>query len=166
MTKYSDFLNQLKQQCDKSWLTPSQMGIFKKITTGLKNHRIINIYSIGGCGKTFLGWVLEKEKFGKYFINFEAINGDNLGIIIVDNFPPGRENHRKFRSEMGKFGISKAIVITQYAIPDDIPSIQLQFNEEDRNFFKHICYDKLRLQIKTETGNEDMHALLKKNIWE
>ncbi len=165
MTVYAKFLNQLKQQCDKSWLTPSQKTIFEKIITGFKNHRIVNIYSHQGYGKTFLGWILNRESYGKYFVSIDEIKGVDLGSVIIDNFPPGKESHRKFRSNMGKFGISKAILLTQYAIPDDIPSIQLKFEDADRKWFKHICYDKLRVQIKNETGDEDMHSLLKKNIW-
>ena len=169
MTQYANFINTLKSQCDKSWLTPSQRSIFDKLASGFTTQRVVNVYGAEGTGKTFLGWVLEKEGIGRYFLNVENLrqyNPDSERMVaVIDNFPADRKAHRDFRSKMLDMGVERSVVLTQFAIPDDIPKLLLEFREEDRNQFKHTCYSKARLQITVESDRDNMHSLIKNNIW-
>jgi len=166
MSKYIEFVNKVKEKCDQSWLTPSQKRAFKLIKNKSTNHRVINIFGKEGVGKTFLGWVLEKENISKYFVDGESIESKDNVVITVDNFPSSRNEHRDFRRRMGMMGIKKAILITKpFAISDDVKKIEITFNDEDKQQFKSICSRKLRIQFKDESPNYNMHELLKKNIW-
>jgi len=172
MTQYANFINTLKSQCDKSWLTPSQRSIFDKLDSGFTTQRVVNVYGAEGTGKTFLGWILEKENMGKYFVNVEDLkqylisnHGPNGIVAVIDNFPADRKAHRDFRSKMLDMGVERSVVLTQFAIPDDVPKLLLEFRDQDRQHFKHTCYSKARLQITVESERDNMHSLIKNNIW-
>lgn len=166
MSEYIEFINKVKNKSEREWLTPSQQRAFNIIKKKSSNHRIVNIFGKEGVGKTFLGWILEKEGVSKYFVDSESVEDPNSETITVDNFPPNRSDHRDFRRRMGLMGIRKAILITKpFAIPDDIKKIEIEFDEEDRKQFKSTCTRKLRVQFQDEEENDNMHELLKKNIW-
>jgi len=165
MSKYADLINRLKSKSDKNWLTKSQMHAFETIKKST-NHRVINIFGKEGVGKTFLGWVLEKENIAKYFVDRDSMEKIDNSVITIDNFPPDRDAHRNFRRKMGMRGIEKAILITKpFAIPDDVKKVELNFDDEDRRKFKSNCSKNLRVQFRDESDNYNMHELLKKNIW-
>ncbi len=111
MTEYSDFINCLKNESTIEWLTPSQKSIYNKITQGFPTQRIINVYGKHGAGKTFLGWILEKNGFGHYHSGLEDFkeNGEISinKMVIIDNFQSDKNLHRDFRSKMGDRNTTK-----------------------------------------------------------
>lgn len=172
MTEYSTYINDVKTKCTEDWLTPSQRSALEGVLIRLETNRIVNVYGKEGTGKTFLGWILEKKGFGKYSTDWDALRksisksgGGGSANVIVDNFPSSRELHRQFRSEMGDLGMSKAVLISEFPIPDEIPKMELEFNDMDRKHFKHTCYDRMRLEIADKQEQGSMHDLIRESVW-
>lgn len=157
MNIYIEKINEIKTKLNKDWLTVSQGKAFSQCKEFLNSHyKLINLYGKEGTGKTFIGWVLNKEKIGKYYSNVNKVE-DNQKSIIIDNCDYNRQFARNLRNKLRLKKINHSLLITRYRVEDDIPAFCLNITEDDINIFKHNLF--IYLNMKVSDINE-------KNLWE
>lgn len=157
MNIYIEKINEIKTKLNKDWLTVSQGKTFSQCKEFLNSHyKLINLYGKEGTGKTFIGWVLNKEKIGKYYSTVNKVE-DNQKSIIIDNCDYNRQFARDLRNKLRLKKIKHALLITRYRVEDDIPAFCLNITEDDIKIFKHNLF--IYLNMKVTDINE-------KNLWE
>lgn len=157
MSLYIDILNKIKEKSNLDWLTNSQMEIFNKCRDFLvPPNRIINIFGREGTGKTFIGWILDKENVGTYISSIKEIIS-NQRVLIIDNCNYNRKFVRGLRNILRLKRINHAILITRHRAEDDIPAFQLELTKDDIKVFKHNLFFELNIRISEVEG---------KNLWD
>ena len=150
MSAYIEVINRIKKNFSKEWLTPSQTQAFEELKTFLSPpHRVINIFGEMGAGKTFLGWVLQKEGVGTYICSHEDLI-ENQKSIILDNYSNRRKLVRKIRNDLEMKNIGNMIILTRYAAEDEIPCIEVGLTEDDIKVARANLY---RADIKVTDNN-------------
>ena len=159
MSAYIEVINRIKKNFSKEWLTPSQIQAFEELKNFLSPpQRAINIFGEKGAGKTFLGWVLQKECVGVYIPSYEDLIG-NQRSIILDSYSNRRKLVRKIRNDLEMKNIGNIIILTRYAAEDDIPRIEVGLTEDDIRVAKANLY---RVDIKvTDNSIANMWELIK-----
>lgn len=157
MNTYIEKINEIKTKLNKDWLTVSQRKVFNQSKEFLDSHYIlINIYGKEGTGKTFIGWVLDKEKIGKYYSAENKIE-ENQKSIIIDNCDYNRQFARNLRNKLRLKKIKHALLITRYRVEDDIPAFCLDITEDDIKIFKHNLFFYMNMKVTDINEN---------NLWE
>ena len=159
MSAYIEVINRIKKNFSKDWLTPSQMQAFEELKTFLSPpHRVINIFGEKGAGKTFLGWILQKEGLGAYIPSYEDLV-ENQRSIILDNYSNRRKLVRRIRNDLEMKNIENIIILTKHAAEDDIPCIGVGLTEDDIKLARANLY---RVDIKvTDNSITNMWELIK-----
>lgn len=157
MNAYIEKINEIKTKLNKDWLTVSQRKVFNQSKEFLDSHyTLINIYGKEGTGKTFIGWVLDKEKIGKYYSAENKIE-ENQKSIIIDNCDYNRQFARNLRNKLRLKKIKHALLITRYRVEDDIPAFCLNITEDDIKIFKHNLFFYMNMKVTDINEN---------NLWE
>ena len=61
------FEERLRDRISVEWLTPSQQRVWDDIHRfDGPPHLVVNIFGAEGSGKTFLGWLMERERYATY----------------------------------------------------------------------------------------------------
>lgn len=146
ISPYEEIIDSVKANLNEMWLTDSQLDVWSKINKFLEPpFYVINIFGETGSGKTFIGWLLEKQKQARY-VNTEDISWENLkdsNLIIVDGYDPSRRSVRSLRGLLLQWNIEQAIILTQRKAQDDIPCIHLNVTRKDIQIVKATLYREL-----------------------
>lgn len=132
-------LNSIKDACTIDWLTPSQAQTWRELQDCLALGEVVNLYGPIGSGKTFLAWLLIKQRNTVYVPNTgisslpiaKTIGTDASTLPIVDDFPSTRESHRSLLKQLAYNGYTQAVVLTQSPIHDDCYRVQLSLTKID-----------------------------------
>lgn len=147
MSVYIDILNQIKTHYALDWLTPSQRKVYDEFVAFLgPPHKVVNIYGKEGVGKTFLGWVLDKQGLAKYFPSLEDVTA-NHSVVIIDNAAHKRDLVRGLRNTLRDKHIHQAIIISRYRAEDSIPCFQLELTDDDVQVFKSNLFRHLDVKV-------------------
>jgi hypothetical protein len=119
------------------WLTVNQGKVYKQLKNWMLRPGLAFIYLYGphGVGKTFIGWLLDKEGITKYFVDLNSCRENTLMYIPVfaDNVGADKVEFRRAMRLLEVLGIKKAILVGLYPIEEDTPKIQLTLNTDDLN---------------------------------
>jgi len=144
MSNLSNFNARLKDRLSLSWLTPSESVVWNQIQQfDAPPHRVINIYGAEGTGKTFLAWVMEREKYACYSIWGESMM-PTLPRLVIDDAPSDKPSSREFRPMVEKLGIKQIILLTRARVDErDMPAFELKVDDQDleafgANLFRHL----------------------------
>jgi len=121
--------NDIKKNACYDWLTESQKIVFGKIIDN-KVYNFINVYGNSGTGKTFLGWVLQKNGYASYFVDKDEIT-DKCNIAVIDNGSNSREGYREILRIMELNKIKICIYLTKNKVDDKVFSLKLDFKNSD-----------------------------------
>jgi hypothetical protein len=127
MSLYIEWLNQIKEKSNESWLTDSQKKIYNLILNKWQAQPFICLYGKQGVGKSFLAHILAKEH--NYFYSQE-INSvpSHIAQVILDD----AHYDRFIRTEALKREIGRVILIsTNPAFEEAMPKIELEINDKD-----------------------------------
>src|SRR3990172_8269480 len=103
----------LRDRLSLEWLTPSEEAIWDQIHQfDAPPHRVINVFGSEGTGKTFLAWVMEREKYASYSIWGEK-KTPTLPRLIVDDAPSDKTSSREFRPMVERLGVKQIILLTR-----------------------------------------------------
>lgn len=62
VSKHEKILNLIKTNLTENWLTDSQRKVWMQLSKFMEPpYYVVNIYGVSGTGKTFLGWLLQKQ---------------------------------------------------------------------------------------------------------
>lgn len=162
MSLYLSNLDRLKNTCSVDWLAVSQERVYGQLKNRILRPGLVFIYLYGsyGVGKTFLGWLLDKERIVKYFVDLSSCksNAPLYMPVFVDNIGADHIEFRRAMRSLEVLGIKKAVFVGVYPIEEDTPSIQLAINSDD------IKQVRERL-IDSGFGVSPKHGLVK-NLWD
>ena len=95
MGKLDSINARIRDRADISWLTPSQKVVWNSIIEfDGPPHRVINIYGGEGTGKTFLGWIMERENYATY-MNWSETPKPQFPRLVVDEAKYDRTSTRE-----------------------------------------------------------------------
>ena len=142
----------IRDRLSVSWLTPSEAVIWNQIQNfDGPPYRVINIYGAEGTGKTFLAWVMEREKYASYTVWGENII-PTLPRMMVDDAPSGKSPTREFRPLVDKLGIKQVILFTRTRVDERaMPVFELKVDDLDMEHFRANLFRHLRLSIPEGT---------------
>jgi hypothetical protein len=137
-----DSLNvRIRDRLSQDWLTSSQRLVWQAIRSfDGPVHRVINIYGAEGTGKTFLGWLLEREQYSSYAI-WSEIPKPVLPRLTLDDAIPDRLETRAMRPLVDKLGIKQIILLSRSRVDEpDMPAFELHVTEDDLERFRANLY--------------------------
>lgn len=160
MTDFNTLHARVRDRLSREWFTPSQARVWDSIKRfSGPPHRVINIYGVEGTGKTFLGWVFEREKYatyGKWPFNDQVV----LPRLCLDDAPSDRFNSRALRPLVDKLGIQQIILLTRVRVDElSMPVFELRLNQEDLDRFRANYFRYLKLTIP-EGNYGNLHIAL------
>jgi len=148
MSNLSAINARIRDRLARPWLTPSEAAVWDQIQQfDAPPHRVINVYGAEGTGKTFLGWVLEREKYASY-----STWGENITLtlprLVVDDAPSDKTSSREFRPMIERLGIKQIILLTRTRVNErDMPSFELKVDDLDLEHFGANLFRYLHLTM-------------------
>lgn len=144
MSDLSTFNARLRDRLSLLWLTPSESAVWDQVQQfDAPPHRVINVYGSEGTGKTFLGWVMEREKYASYS-SWGQKMAPVLPRLVVDDAPSDKISSREFRPLIDKLGIKQIILLTRARVDERaMPAFELKVEDQDlehfgANLFRHL----------------------------
>lgn len=132
MNCFVDILNRIRQSADSTWLTPSQQRAQNALLERLKFLDEVNVWGHPGTGKTFLGWMLQKQRVAEYVPSAEQIRQASLfHTIIVDNVGWRRKEVRDIVYLVRLSGYRRVVLITQEPVQEHMATVEVLLNHED-----------------------------------
>ncbi len=150
---------ELREKCGKEWLTPSQCSALDQILDLYSVHPVVNLYGPPGTGKSFLGWVMEKERYGLYLAGLTP-QASHSARAILDNQAPDRRRMRRVREDLKELGVEHVIVITRGRVDDHVPAVELDITVEDVKHCRGNLYRHLGLHGRDVSSCSNLHQLM------
>lgn len=152
----------IRDRLSPDWLTPSQQKVWDQLH--LFNgppHRVVNVYGPRGSGKTFIGWLMQREGYATY----EIWPGARRPIhprLTLDNAPADRASARSVRPLVDELGIRQVILLSRQRVDEpDMPAFALRVTEEDLDHFQANLFRHLHITLPvTESEFQDYHEVL------
>ena len=138
----------IRDRLSPDWLTPSQKAVWEAIHRfdGLP-HRVINVDGIEGTGKTFLGWLMEREKHATYGL-WSAPPIPILPRLALDNAATDRFVTREVRPLVDKLGLRQIILLSRTRVDEpSMPVFELRVIEDDLDCFRANLYRYLNITV-------------------
>jgi hypothetical protein len=148
MSNLSTFKARLRDRLSISWLTPSEAAIWDQIQRfDAPPHRVINIFGAEGTGKTFLAWVMEREKYASFSI-WGGKMIPTLPRLIVDDAPYDKTSSREFRPMVESLGIKQIILLTRARVDERaMPAFELKVDDQDLEAFGANLFRYLHINM-------------------
>jgi hypothetical protein len=143
-------INLIRANLSESWLTDSQSIVWTQLQKLMgPPYYVVNIYGAAGTGKTFLGWLLEKQGRAAYASTDSAPwqSWQGQPLVVLDDHDSSRRAVRSLRAQLQLWGIGQAIVLTRQRAQDDIPCLHLAVTEWDIQIAKATLYRELEVII-------------------
>jgi hypothetical protein len=148
MSNLSTFNARLRDRLSLPWLTPSEVAVWDQIQQfDAPPHRVINVYGAEGTGKTFLAWVMEREKYAGYSVWGEKVI-PTLPRLVVDDAPSDKTSSREFRPMIDRMGIKQIILLTRTRVNERaLPAFELKVSDQDLEYFGANLFRYLHLNM-------------------
>lgn len=150
MSEFARTIDRIRNNMSESWLTDSQSAVWTQLKKLMgPPYYVVDIYGAAGTGKTFLGWLLEKQGLAIYARADEAPwqSWQGQSLVVLDDHDSSRRAVRSLRSQLQLWGIGQAIVLTRQRAQDDIPCLHLAVTERDIQIAKATLYRELEVVI-------------------
>lgn len=130
------------------WLTPSQLAVWNDLMRfDGPPHRVINIYGSPGVGKTFLGWLLERERLATYGDWHEPPRPIHPRLVL-DNARSDHASVRDIRPLVDKWRVHQIIILSRRRAEEPaMPAFELRVDSDDFDAFRANLYRHLRISI-------------------
>jgi len=138
----------IRDRISPDWLTPSQQDLWAQLLRfDGPPHRVINIYGGNGVGKTFVGWLLERERLATYGTWHQRPQPIHPRLIL-DNALTGYSAVRDIRPLVDQLGIQQIILLSRRRADEPaMPAFELRITQEDFEHFYANLYRHLRLTV-------------------
>ncbi|MDL1891182.1 hypothetical protein FBQ96_16720 [Nitrospirales bacterium NOB] len=165
-----DSLNaRIRDHLSLDWLTPSEQAIWDQIHLFEgPPHRIINIYGVPGSGKTFLGWLMQREGYATYGL-WSSRPSPVHARLTLDNSPTSQAAARDLRPLVDELGVRQIILLSRRRVDEPaMPAFELQVTPDDLehlrgNLYRHLDYILPDVQ-DCRSYHEAIAAFLKKSV--
>lgn len=148
MNNLSSLNTRIHDRLTIDWLTPSEYAVWDQIQRfDPPPHRVINVYGAEGTGKTFLGWIMERERYASYSTWGGTMN-PTLPRLIVDDAPMDKPTSRGFRPMVEQLGVKQIILLTRSRVDEPaLPAFELKVDDQDLEHFGAMLFRHLRLTM-------------------
>ena len=134
----------IRDRLSVEWLTPSQFAVWESIHRfDGPPHKVISIFGTEGTGKTFLGWLMEREKYASYTLWSETPK-PVLPRLVLDDAVSDRSSTRALRPLVDEMGIRQIILLSRVRVDEpSMPAFQLRVTDDDlaccrANLFRYL----------------------------
>ena len=138
----------IRDRVSLEWLTPSEQWVWDEVHRfSGPPHNVINIYGAEGCGKTFLGWLMERERYatyGDWAVGPQPI----LPRLTLDNAATDRLTAREARPLVHRLNVVQIILLSRVRVDEpSMPAFELRVTQDDLVVFRANLYRHLRLTL-------------------
>lgn len=130
------------------WLTPSQHAVWEQLMLfDGPPHRVINVYGTKGVGKTFIGWLLERERHATYG-QWNRRPTPTHPRLVLDNALTDHASVRNVRPLVDELGVQQIILISRSRAEEPaMPAFELQVTSDDLQYLIANLYRHLNITI-------------------
>ncbi len=144
----------IRDRLTPEWLTPSQQRIWEQLHRFHgPPHRVVNVYGLPGVGKSFLGWLMQREGYATY----EIWPGERHPVhprLTLDNAPTDRSSTRSVRPLVDELGIRQVILLSRQRVDEpDMPAFGLGVTEDDLDHFRANLYRYLHITLRASESS-------------
>lgn len=157
-------LNQrIQDRLSIEWLTPSQRKVWEQLHQfNGPPHKVINVYGGRGSGKSFLGWLLQREGHASYG-NWSGLHlsPPTLPRLTLDNAVTDRASTRSIRPLITDWGIKQIILLSRQKVDEpDMPTFFLQVTPQDMEYLRANLWRYLNITLHEETDSLDYSRVI------
>lgn len=136
----------IRDRLTENWLTPSERAAWTWVKRlDAPPHRVINVYGGEGTGKTFLGWLMERQNYASYS-SFGESFAPTLPRLVVDDAPVDRPTTREFQTMVDSLKIKQIILLTRSRVDEPaMPAFDLKVESDDIERFCANLYRYINL---------------------
>jgi len=136
----------IRDRASIDWMTPSQKAVWNFVNEfDGPPHRVINIYGFEGTGKTFLGWLMERERYATYML-WSHTPKPQFPRLVIDNARTDRASTRDMRPMVDDLNLKQIILLSRTRIDEpSLPAFELRVMDEDIEAIKANLYRHLRI---------------------
>lgn len=148
MSNLNSLNERIRDRLGLDWLTPSQKAIWEMIQRyDGPPHRVLNIYGGEGSGKSFLGWLMERQQYATYSL-WGHTPQPTYPRLVLDNAMPDRAAAREIRPWVDQYNLRQIILFTRTRVDEQaMPAFELRVLNEDIEHFRANLYRYLRLTV-------------------
>jgi hypothetical protein len=138
----------IRDRLSLDWLTPSQLVVWEALHRfDGPPHRVISVYGAEGTGKTFFGWLLEREGYSTYG-KWSERSQPVLPRLTLDNARSRRDATRELRPLVDRLGIQQIILLSRTRVDEPaLPAFELRVTSEDLEHFRANLFRHLRITL-------------------
>jgi hypothetical protein len=138
----------IRDRISMDWLTPSQHALWEQLMCfDGPPHRVVNVYGGSGVGKTFMGWLLERERLATYSTWNQRPQPVHPRLIL-DNAATNHSDVRNIRPLVDQLRIQQIILLSRRRADEPaMPAFELRITQEDLEHFYANLYRHLRLTV-------------------
>jgi hypothetical protein len=136
----------IRDRATVDWMTPSQKAVWNFINEfDGPPHRVINIYGFEGTGKTFLGWLMERERYATYML-WNQHPKPQFPRLVIDNARSDRASTRDMRPMVDALNLKQIILLSRTRVDEpSLPAFELRVMDDDIEAIKANLYRHLRI---------------------
>jgi hypothetical protein len=132
VNRFVDTLNRIRQRAGVEWLTPSQRRAYALLRERLEFLDAVNLWGAHGTGKTFIGWVLDRQGLAAYAARLEAFEPALAErVVVVDNSDWRRRAVRDALHRCREYGYGKVVLISTEPVQEQMASVELRLTADD-----------------------------------
>jgi hypothetical protein len=165
-----DSLNaRIRDHLSVDWLTPSELAVWEALHRFEgPPHRIVNVYGPPGSGKSFLGWLMQREGYATY--GFWSKQPQPIHPrLALDNAATDQAATRAQRPRVAALGVRQIILLSRRRVDEPaMPAFELRVTPDDLeqlrgNLYRYLDYILPDVQA-CRSYHEAIAALLNKSV--
>ena len=144
-----DSLNaRIRDRLSTDWLTPSQAEVWDALHRfDGPPHRVVCVYGVEGTGKTFLAWLLERERHSTYGLWSDRPRAV-LPRLTLDNAPSDRLAAREIRPLVDQLGLQQILLFSRLKVDEPfMPAFELRVTPDDLECLRGNLFRHLRITV-------------------
>jgi hypothetical protein len=132
VNRFVDTLNRIRQRVSVDWLTPNQRTAYERLREQLEFLDEVNLWGAHGTGKTFIGWVLDRQGLAAYAARSESVEPASVTrVVLVDNSDWRRRAVRDALHRCREYGYGKVVLISTEPVQEQMASVELRLTADD-----------------------------------
>ena len=156
--KSSALEQRIRDRLSTDWMTPSEQQVWEQLHRfDGPPHRVVNIFGPSGSGKSFLGWLMERERYATYG-HWASQPKPVLPRLVLDSAYTDQASTRALRPLVDEYGIHQIILLSRHRVDERaMPVFELQITADDLECVCGNLYRYLDLIVPASRGYRNYH---------